>query len=631
MRAFLPVMRVIGCRVAAAALLAAIFVATATPAGAAPPPSADTAVAAFLQARAWLDAGQIPAAAPDPPGVVAAGAILRLNGRLLGSGRALAADPAVGRFPTDGPAPKPDPRGTIARAVASALSAAYVDTPVKQHEGLGARLMLELEIATEPEPLIGRTFTEIAKGFEPAEAGLAMRHGDRWAYLPASQMITRRLASKASGPFLVMLGELMLPARDLAELQDAGSTAVYAVRGIRLAQVDPRATPFVPARTLPVRSGDELPRAEAATLAGRIIGRLADSLRLPAEGDGVTPEILAALKRIGLRGDYQLMGDSWSPSYGGPAEQVLCVLALAKAAEVPTWPEPLRLQARATACAVLRALADVGSGEVDPAKDHAAAALGLLAIDAMRGCTGEGGAPCDADLEPHLAAAATGRLGEAELTVERPYVAAALVAAAAVRERAGMPLIPRAALERALDEQWKRTEAAQLVTNGPLLLLAERALAADDAALAARLAPRRAAIDAALTVLLGTQQRPLPADAPATLADGVGAFPVTGTPAGRASTQSARAQLFVALAATLPGGDSTRATSHARALRGGSRFLAQLTAGPEIRAFAPNPTAAQGGVLASTVDLMQPLVGQAMAIWALAESERAQDALDRSR
>ena len=87
----------------------------------------------------------------------------------------------------------------------------------------------------------------------------------------------------------------------------------------------------------------------------------------------------------------------------------------------------------------------------------------------------------------------------------------------------------------------------------------------------------------------------------------------------------------MALATTLPGGDSTRPPAFTRALRAGSRFLAQLTAGPEIRAFAPQPTAAQGGVLASTVELTQPLAAQAMAIWALSESERAQDALERAR
>jgi hypothetical protein len=634
MRAFAPESVVIGCcdctRGLLGALMALVLLAVLAPAHAAiaAPPSADAAAAAFLRARAWLDAGQVPAAAPDPDGVAAAAAILRLNGRILGTGKALAADPAVGRAPgAPGTPAKPTARGTVARAVAAALDAATAEVPVKAQDGLGARLTLELEVASAPEPLIGRTFIEVAKAFEPAEAGLAMRHGDRWSYQPAATMIARRLAATPSGPILAMVGDLQLPPRDLADLQDAGSTAVYAVRGLRLAQAAPDATPFVVARTLPVRSGGELSRADAASLAGAIVARLADQLKLPAPGEGVTPEMLAALARVGLRGDYSVAGDAYDPAYAGAADQALCAWALARAAGTEGWPESLRSQARATSCAVLRALADVDQGEDDPAKDHAAAALALLALDALR--TGDGA--CDTALETRAATAVTQALAPAQLAVERPHVAAALVAAAAVRERAGTPLVPRAALEQALAAQWDRTSPAQLVGNGAFLLLAERALAADEAALAVCLAPRRATIDATLKVLLGTQQRPLAAEAPATLADGVGAFPVTGVPAGRASSQSARAQLFVALAAAMPGVDPARTAGAAQALRAGSRFLAQLTASSEIGAFAPQPASAQGGVLASAVELTQPLAAQAMAIWALAESDRAQAVLDGGR
>jgi hypothetical protein len=102
-------------------------------------------------------------------------------------------------------------------------------------------------------------------------------------------------------------------------------------------------------------------------------------------------------------------------------------------------------------------------------------------------------------------------------------------------------------------------------------------------------------------------------------------------PAARASSQSARAQLFVALAAAMPGVDPARTAGAAQALRAGSRFLAQLTASSEIGAFAPQPASAQGGVLASAVELTQPLAAQAMAIWALAESDRAQAVLDGGR
>jgi hypothetical protein len=39
--------------------------------------------------------------------------------------------------------------------------------------------------------------------------------------------------------------------------------------------------------------------------------------------------------------------------------------------------------------------------------------------------------------------------------------------------------------------------------------------------------------------------------------------------------------------------------------------------------MAPNPAAAAGGILASTADPVLPIPAQAIALWALAESDRA--------
>ncbi len=259
----------------------------------------------------------------------------------------------------------------------------------------------------------------------------------------------------------------------------------------------------------------------------------------------------------------------------------------------------------------------------------------------------------------------------------RPHVRAALLAAAAFGEGDATPLMPRAELLAALDEAWSATAAAQLVNSGPLLCLAEVRLAraAHDAsdtgtresaasAIPDRLAAHRPALDAARSVLVATQQGALPADAPASLADGIGAYVLTGSAAGRASSQSTRAQVLVALlagrsaagsnaapdptrdptrdpnsgaAAGAPalapaGQDSPVATARdqqdRRSLRMATRFLAQLTADASIATIAPRPERALGGVLASPSDASQPLAAQAMAIWALAETERAEARLE---
>ncbi|MFO0962722.1 MAG: hypothetical protein U0625_07410 [Phycisphaerales bacterium] len=571
------------------------------------------AVGAYFAARGWLDAGSVPMDAKDPDGVRAAAAVLRLRGRTVGFGKAIASGETASRG------------ALVAAAVRMALDAArghpaVVALPLELREKLGARLALELEVAGAPQPLVGRTFDEVAKEFEPGECGLAMRHGTRWAYQPAAYLLGKRMAAPLSRALLALVSELDLPPRDLPELQEADSTAVYAVSGVRLAQVDPQAPPAALARLLPARAESEAPRGELAATAQAIAARLGAQLRGGPE-----------LARAGLRGDYIVAADDYEPPSAAPFEQALTAYALAQVASVPTWPQPLREQALESARTVLRALAQVDAGEADPLKDPAAVACMLLADAAIRAEEARSGRPASA---PPLPAETLARLGDAARaaleptarTMLRTHARAALLAAAALRETGGAPLLPREQLLAALDDAWRTTAAAELVNIAPLLLLAERPL--NDPA---RLSARVQALDAARTVLVETQQAQLPAGARATLGDGIGAYALTGSRAGRASSQSTRAQLLVALLTAepalqpaLPAAEAAqRDARNARSLRLATRFLRQLTADETIALVAPNPTRAVGGVLASPSDASQPLAAQAMALWALAETERA--------
>ena len=109
------------------------------------------AVGAYFAARGWLDAGSVPMDAKDPDGVRAAAAVLRLRGRTVGFGKAIASGETAARG------------ALVAAAVRMALDAArghpaVVALPLELREKLGARLALELEVAGAPQPLVGRTF-----------------------------------------------------------------------------------------------------------------------------------------------------------------------------------------------------------------------------------------------------------------------------------------------------------------------------------------------------------------------------------------------------------------------------------------------------------------------------------------
>jgi hypothetical protein len=74
--------------------------------------------------------------------------------------------------------------------------------------------------------------------------------------------------------------------------------------------------------------------------------------------------------------------------------------------------------------------------------------------------------------------------------------------------------------------------------------------------------------------------------------------------------------------------DAAIRASSREALGWANRFVRQLCAGPEIAVCAPAPEVAVGGILASPADASMPVGAQAMALWALAESETALAALE---
>jgi hypothetical protein len=575
-----------------------------------PLPDAGGVAEAYFAARRRLDGASEPV--PAPPDARAAAVVLRLNGRIAGLGK------------DDGTGPA---EGIVERALQAALADAKGKSRVNaaaagDADRIGSLLTLELEVAGAREPLVGRTFDEIAHAFDPAECGLQMADGPRTAYEPASHLLARRSAHPPSLAVLAMLEALGLPARDLPDLQAlGGATAVYASRGIRLVQVRPDATPFAPARLLPASAMEPASRPRAAEACAAIVARLAAQLAIAPAGEGLPVDAAAQVARTGLRGDYAVPSDRYEPFAAKPSDQAMAAWALARAASVGSWPRDLRARASDAAGRVLDALADVDPSEAAPKDDAVATAGALLAMADL-------GEPADRRpaFRAALVAALSERLTPAALAAASPGVRALVLDAAAAMDAAGSPAMDRAQLADALQALLGDTRPAELPSVAPFAFDAFRRI--DGAAWHARLERHRDALDAARTVLLATQVRPVAPDRPASLADTPGAFPVTGSASGRIGAQSARPQVFVAMLAGLPGTRSAARDDEDRAALGwGSRFLLQLQAPSSIAYCAPAADRAVGGILASPVDATQPVSAQAMAILALAESELALERL----
>ena len=164
-----------------------------------PIPDAADAVTTYFAARAWLDRGGTGTAVVAPADVGSAAVVLRLQGRPVGFGK------------DDGAAPT---TATVDRALRMALDDARTRrTELSKGTGsasLGALVTLELEIAGSREPLIGRTFEEVARSIEPGECGLLLTDANRTSYEPASFLLSRRMASPVSRAVLAMVTDLRL-------------------------------------------------------------------------------------------------------------------------------------------------------------------------------------------------------------------------------------------------------------------------------------------------------------------------------------------------------------------------------------------------------------------------------------
>ncbi|MBL9140639.1 MAG: hypothetical protein JNK53_02125 [Phycisphaerae bacterium] len=567
-------------------------------------PEVGQAVQAYLTARAWLDAGSIPSADPAATDgnstIQSAAVVLRLNGRVVGMGKAI------------GPAPD-----LLARSVQSAASNARQDAAVR---ALGeqplARLTLELELGGAPQALVGGTFEQALATLQPAAQGLALRHGDRWAYLPIGHVLARGMAAPLSRSVLALITELQLPPRDLPELRTAASTALYAVPSIRLVQSTCESTPIAIERLTPSIAAAPASDADAARTAWAIAHRLHGQVAPRDTGGTALDETMrATLAKLGLRGAYDPLADEEREVTAAPADQALCAYALARGAACAHWTADQRAQSRAAAVAILRALESIEPGEANPTASLPAAAFTLLALGELERSQSAGGAALEIISSPAWVQALTKRVRSALSANTEPEVNRALaLAAAAARLGGADPVLSAAECRAQLTAQWEVLRRASALTVAPWLMVAERGMARSPKTTN----PAAAELDLVLAALVGTQS--VTQQDRSTAPDTWGAYPVTDATGARATAQSARPMHFAALMRVeLPSTTPDGPAAIDRSLRSAARFLAQLQVGPDMAYALRSPERATGGIMAAPYDPSILPAAQGMALLALLE------------
>jgi hypothetical protein len=573
--------------------------------------------------------------------------VLRLKGRVVGLGRAC------------------DDHGDALRAaMQQAVTAARQDAAVRaMGEGALRHLTLDLEAGGEPEVLVGGTFEAALAPLQPARQGLMLRHGERSAYLPANHVLARGMAAPLSRTVLALVTELQIPPRDLPDLRAAASTALYAVRSMRLVQGAPSALPATVERLAPVLATEPHDPASMAATAAAIARRLAGQVAPPANTGEAAPEprpgteparrdaspdahvddsargMRATLATLGVGGTYEPLADEWREVSAAPADQALVAYALARGARCAALPHAERARCREAALAVLAALEEVAPGEDDPRSAPACAALALLAVAELDADTlpdGRGTA-----LSPGFRAALAERVARAARSTPgadagsgspggAPPTAAmramALAAAVAGMDGGGPPVLPPAELAATRDAAWAALDAEGVPAWGAWLLVAERAevraggARADSARV--RLASRRGVLDRVNAALVAGQ-RAIEED-PDQPPDTWGAYPVRDAAGARATAQSARPMHVAALAlAVCPPSTAEGRAAMIRSLGDGARFLAQLQIGPGMDYALRSPERAHGGIMAAPYEPAVVPAAQGMALLALVEAIEA--------
>ena len=367
-------------------------------------PTEADALNAYLAARAWLDADALPS--EDSPrarvrleGTTAVCVLLRLDGRLVGSGDAALAGVAPDMNSPDGELML---RRAVGRAVTKALSDGTIGA-VRAAVGdkVTARLSLEVELAGSVRPLIGRTIAEASLRVDAGDEGVALLRGDQCFRAYPSRLLAADIASRPDRAITALLLEAGLPVKDLNAFTAEERVSLGRFETIRLRADAPAAAPSRVTRAGRVIEAFELTAGRTRNLSAQLAARLAGQV-VPRDPGDIS-------KGVALLGTLNPTADAYAPPFATARDAALGAVALAAAAASTELPQATRDRAEATRDRLVRALE---SEERDAAVDS------LIAI-AARG-------HADETLRARLA----GRVAAHAAEVPEDPILASLVAAA---------------------------------------------------------------------------------------------------------------------------------------------------------------------------------------------------------
>jgi hypothetical protein len=431
----------------------------APPSGTPSEPDTTSAINGFLSAREWLSALATPPtdaaeAAIPLPGVRGVSAIVRHEGRIVGVGE-------------DWPGTVGDDR-MLRRAMQRAIAEVVGDEVIRNlpddvRAVAGTRLVLELEFAGRPEPLLGRTIDECAARVDRGLDGIALRRGQAgktsWVVAFPGRSLASNTARSPATTITRLVRESGLPERDLPDLARIEPVGLFRFTTLRLAQSRPNSPPAVRGRGI-VRVVDaEVTSESVRAYAMAALRRLTRTSAEIADPNG---EPLG----IGLFGTYAPARDAFDPLVAPAADQAFAAWAAAAVAASRHFSDEEREEAKAFAIRLLEDLVLVGPTESQPlatvpAMVGVACALRLLENDER--------------LSPDAIEA--GRIAREKLAdrllrgtpSEQPLIALPAAMLLGTEDRLGRAEDVR----KVLDAAWASTEPTLLVSNFSWLVLAE--------------------------------------------------------------------------------------------------------------------------------------------------------------
>jgi hypothetical protein len=427
------------------------------------PPAPAEAMRSYAEVESWVRAWRAPERAEGLPAVTGAAVTLRLSGSILGRGSAVSAR-------VEGEA------DVIRAATAQALEEATARMPVERdalfEESLRAMapsLTISLELAGPLVPLTVREYADVSMTVAAGAEGVGARIGERVDGLFPGTMLANSTEPGAALSAVVsrLTGDPRLGLKRPADLTAEHGAVFYRFRTVHLAQTAPGTTP------------------EFLHRGGRLVDRRElNSAGLREWADGMADHLMrrqwAGPERLGTGGTYHPVTGLTEPAFAGPAEQALVALALVQYSESMSPSRERWEGARAAAERLMRDLAVVEEGEVDPLMQPAAVGAAWVVLRALSIEQPSGGLPTMRAEHQELRAFFA-RLGtemdrwEDDLSVVPPEQRA--VAVWAISRRAMEHRKHHENLERAIRTLYRETQPGMMVTHMPWLGWAEMTLA----------------------------------------------------------------------------------------------------------------------------------------------------------